>query len=159
MEGSPVSRDGLLSRWSLFLFTTHAQLFLFISFSLLFLLYPHYFLISPLTSSPRSFPSISPLMIHTKRQGDKIVIVHWNKAHYSYCRREGPATFSETFLSGPPRSGLSALSTSSSSTKTWETFSSQRLAVCLKRGAGIGLGSGLGVTGVLSGAGEGSSIS
>ena len=24
-------------------------------------------------------PSISPLMIHTKRQGDKIVIVHWNK--------------------------------------------------------------------------------
>ena len=107
------------------------------------------------------------------------------RTHYSYCRREGPATFSETFLSGPPRSGLSALSTaSSSSTKTLETFSSQRslknasgapavirrsvnasklrlleLAVRLKRGAGISLGSGLGVTGALSGAGEGSSIS
>ena len=73
--------------------------------------YLHHFLISPLALSPHSFPSISPFsfMIHTKQQGDKIVIAHWNKAHYSYCRHEGPATFSETFSSGPPRSGLSAV--------------------------------------------------
>ena len=116
----------LLSRWSLFLFTTHAQLFLSISLSLIpfihitflfLLLYYHhvpsfYFLLLRFTPSDRE---------------TRLLPFIGTKTNYSYCRQEGPATFSETFLSGPPRSGLSALSTaSSSSTKTLETFSSQR---------------------------------
>ena len=120
----------MLLRRSLFQFMTHAQLFLFIPFSLLFLL----FLLSASLSYFSSYIITTFLPFYFSSYDSHQVTGRQNcycaletKAHYSYCRCEGPATFSETFLSGPPRSGLSALSTaSSSSTKTWETFSSQR---------------------------------
>ena len=43
---------------------------------------------------PLYFSSFS-FMIHTKQQGNKIVISHLDKAHCSYCRHDGPATFVE----------------------------------------------------------------
>ena len=119
----------LLSRWSLFLFTTHAQLFLSISLSLIslipFIRITFLFLLLYYHHVPSFYFSSYDSHQATGRQ-DCYCALEWG-LHYSYCRREGPATFSETFLSGPPKSGLSALSTaSSSSTKPWETFSSQQ---------------------------------
>ena len=141
-----------------FYFTTHAQLFLL--FLLLLLSSSHYFLFSShtITTFLLYFSSFS-FTIHTKQQGDKIVISYLDEAHYSYCRRDGPATFSETFSSQQSSKNASGAPAVIRHSVNTSKLHSLELAVHLKQGTGIGLGSGLGVTGTLSGSGEGSSIS
>ena len=118
--GATCTLQRLLLCWCLFLFHDSCLTLSFISLTpfifitLFLILLSHYhhvpstlfllFLISRFTPSNRE----TRLLFHIL-----------DEAHYSYCRCNRPATFSEALSSGPPRSGLSALSTvSSSSTKT-----------------------------------------
>ena len=67
----------MLLRWSLFLFTTHAQLFLSVSLSLIpFIHITFLFLLLYYHHVPSSY--FSSYDSH-QATGDKIVIVHWNE--------------------------------------------------------------------------------